>query len=161
RVLRAGRHPERLAHRAADGGGRPCERQRQGRPQGRDEGRGRWDQDVTDAVDGRRAPDGRRHHAHRSRRRRRAPAPVMTMARSAISRTSRLIPLGAALVAVAVFWIAAPHWLEPKFVNFATLADGSLSDTQSSAIDMVKELNGYLVSTTALLLGGLGWYLSQ
>ena len=83
------------------------------------------------------------------------------MVKPRISPTSRLIPLGAALVVVAAFWIAAPHWLEPRFVDLAKLADGSLTDSQSSAIDMVKELNGYLVSTTTLLLGGLGWYLSQ
>jgi hypothetical protein len=86
---------------------------------------------------------------------------MTSIAKRAMSPTSRLIPLAAAVALVAAFWYWAPHWIHFSFDDLKSPDGGSLTDTQSSAIDMVKELNNYLVSTTALLLGGLGWYLSQ
>ena len=54
------------------------------------------------------------------------------------------------------------HWLrEPDAVNLEGLANGALTDAQAQALDMVKELNAYLVSMVTLMFGGLGWYLSQ
>jgi hypothetical protein len=62
---------------------------------------------------------------------------------------------------MAVYALVAYFWWRPALVDLVPLKNGEVSDAQSQAIDMVKELNTYLVSTTTLLLGGLGWYLSQ
>ena len=60
------------------------------------------------------------------------------------------------LFAVIVQWLR-----EPDAVNFETLTQGTLTDAQAQTLDMVKELNAYLVSMVTLMFGGLGWYLSQ
>src|SRR5262245_34651192 len=78
-----------------------------------------------------------------------------------LSPSSRLIPLGIAIALMAAGALLAHVLRYPQFVDLVTLTNGAVSDAQSHALDMVKELNTYLVSTTTLLLGGLGWYLSQ
>ncbi|SRR6266542_3698315 len=78
-----------------------------------------------------------------------------------LARLSRVAPLGIAIILIGAFPLLAHRLKYPSFVDYATLHDGAVSDAQSHAVGMVKELNTYLVSTTTLLLGGLGWYLSQ
>ena len=77
------------------------------------------------------------------------------------SAASRLVPLGIAITLAIVFAVLANALQRPPFEDFVNLPNGAVSDAQSHALDMVKELNTYLVSTTTLLLGGLGWYLSH
>ena len=77
------------------------------------------------------------------------------------SPPSRLVPLGIAITAMAVYALLAQFVWRPTLVDLVALKDGEVSAAQSQTVDMVKELNTYLVSTTTLLLGGLGWYLSQ
>ncbi len=57
--------------------------------------------------------------------------------------------------------LSAHYWWRPSLVDLVELKNGDVSAAQSQALDMVKEFNTYLVSTTTLLLGGLGWYLSH
>jgi hypothetical protein len=77
------------------------------------------------------------------------------------SMPSRLVPLAVATAAMIGYALLAHYAWPPHFVNLTVLKDGDVTDAQSQAVDMIKELNGYLVSTTTLLLGGLGWYLSE
>jgi hypothetical protein len=77
------------------------------------------------------------------------------------STPSRLMPLGIAIILMSVYALLAHFAWRPSFVDLTQLKDGNVSAAQSQAVDMVKALNTYLVSTTTLLLGGLGWYLSQ
>ena len=69
------------------------------------------------------------------------PAPSHTAA-------SRLVPLGIAITLMAVFVVLANAFQRPSFEDFVNLPDGAVSDAQSHALDMVQELNTYLVSTT-------------
>jgi hypothetical protein len=78
-----------------------------------------------------------------------------------VSISSRLVPLGIAILLMTAYALLAYALRHPSFVDLVTLKDGAVSDAQSQAVDMVKELNTYLLSTTTLLLGGLGWYLSH
>jgi hypothetical protein len=78
-----------------------------------------------------------------------------------VSTSSRLVPLGIAIMLMTAYALLAHALRHPSFVDLVTLKDGAVSEAQLQAVDMVKELNTYLVSTTTLLLGGLGWYLSQ
>ena len=78
-----------------------------------------------------------------------------------LDKFPRLIPLLVALVAMSGYAIVAQWRWYPPLVDLTALANGAITEAQGQAVDMVKELNTYLVSTTTLLLGGLGWYLSQ
>jgi hypothetical protein len=73
----------------------------------------------------------------------------------------RVIPLLVALAAMSGYAFVAQWRWYPPLVDLTRLADGTITEAQGQAVDMVKELNTYLISTTTLLLGGLGWYLSQ
>jgi hypothetical protein len=75
--------------------------------------------------------------------------------------SSRLVPLAIAIILTVACAVVAHVLRYPSFVNIVTLTGGTVSDAQAQAVGMVKELNTYLVSTTTLLLGGLGWYFSQ
>ncbi|HKE88153.1 MAG TPA: hypothetical protein VKB50_30565 [Vicinamibacterales bacterium] len=83
------------------------------------------------------------------------------MAAQHVSRPSRLVPLAIAIILMCTYALLAFFVRQPTFVNLTPLENGELTAAQLQAIDVVKELNTYLVSTTTLLLGGLGWYLSQ
>jgi hypothetical protein len=74
---------------------------------------------------------------------------------------TRLVPLIMAAATTIVYALLAYYVWPPQFVNLTALKDGSVTAAQLQALTMIKELNSYLVSTTTLLLGGLGWYLSQ
>ncbi len=81
--------------------------------------------------------------------------------RQSESPPSRLVPLCIAVVLMVVYAVLAQFVWRPTLVDLVALKDGGVSAAQSQTVDMVKELNTYLISTTTLLLGGLGWYLSQ
>lgn len=66
-----------------------------------------------------------------------------------------------ALILVAGFSVAVSRWREPDFVNYQELNGGDLSEAQEQTLTMAKELNSYLISTTTLIFGALGWYLTQ
>ena len=80
---------------------------------------------------------------------------------TASQRFPRLVPRVIALVAMATYAGLAQWSWYPPLVDLTPLTNGAITDAQGQSVDMVKELNTYLVSTTTLLLGGLGWYLSQ
>lgn len=83
------------------------------------------------------------------------------MAAQRLSKSSRLVPLAIAIVLMFAYASVAFFVRQPSFVDLTPLRNGELTAAQLQTIDVVKELNTYLVSTTTLLLGGLGWYLSQ
>ena len=83
------------------------------------------------------------------------------MAGAQPASTRSTVPLGIAIALMAAYALLAHFVRHPSFVDLVTLKDGEVSASQSQAVDMVKELNTYLVSTVTLILGGLGWYLSQ
>ena len=77
------------------------------------------------------------------------------------ARQGRLLTLGIPLAVVLLFALVVPGLLEPSGPNLDTLVNGELPDAQTQTLDMVKELNAYLVSMVTLMFGALGWYLSQ
>ena len=78
-----------------------------------------------------------------------------------IRRDRRLLTFAGPAVLVLLFIVIVPRLLEPTGPNFDTLVNGQLTDAQTQTIEMVKELNAYLVSMVTLMFGGLGWYLTQ
>lgn len=76
-------------------------------------------------------------------------------------RARTVLTLVSPVVFLLLFAAVAPRLLEPTGPNLDTLVNGDLTDAQMQTLDMVKELNAYLVSMVTLMFGGLGWYLSQ
>jgi len=76
-------------------------------------------------------------------------------------RRDRLLALSIALVCVVLLIIVVSWWREPT-VNTRPLGEKhELTDAQGQTITVIKDLNGYLISMTTLMFGGLGWYLTQ
>lgn len=80
---------------------------------------------------------------------------------SPTARVRRVSALIVAVAAVIVLWRVAAWWREPKALLLPLGHDSAVADAQDKTIDMVKELNAYLISMTTLLFGGLGWYLTK
>lgn len=76
-------------------------------------------------------------------------------------RRERLLALAMALVSVALLVRLVAWWREPVVLPASLGEQHELTGAQQQTIDMVKELNGYLISMTTLMFGGLGWYLTQ
>ena len=74
-----------------------------------------------------------------------------------------LLPFLLAGYIVFMFSIFAPRVAPPHRpdLHLQALPQGMLTEAQTQTLDMVKELNAYLISMTTLMFGGLGWYLSQ
>ena len=66
-----------------------------------------------------------------------------------------------AFVAVWLLMSVATWWSEPAVVAVSLGDRHELTGAQEETIAMVKELNGYLISMTTLMFGGLGWYLTR
>ena len=73
----------------------------------------------------------------------------------------RLLPLLVAAYVVGAVAIVAPRITEPSGPMLAPVRDGALTPAQAYTLDIVKQLNSFLVSMTTLMFGSLGWYLSQ
>lgn len=76
-------------------------------------------------------------------------------------RDRRVLTIGIPFAVVVLFAVIVPWLLEPSGPNLDALVNGELTDAQTMTLDMVKELNAYLVSMVTLMFGALGWYLSQ
>ncbi len=87
---------------------------------------------------------------------------VWTLAsRLALGVGASLLPVLAAAALIGLFVWFVPRALEPAFTDYRSLDKGTLVDAQTQALAMVKELNSYLISLSTLIVGGVGWYLSQ
>ena len=73
----------------------------------------------------------------------------------------RLLPLLVAAYVVGAIAIVAPRIAEPNGPMLSPVRDGALTPAQAYTLDMVRQLNSFLVSMTTLMFGSLGWYLSQ
>jgi hypothetical protein len=73
----------------------------------------------------------------------------------------RLLSLGIAVVGIALLVAIVAWWREPTVVPVSLGETRELNEAQEQTIEMVKELNAYLISMTTLMFGGLGWYLTQ
>ena len=80
---------------------------------------------------------------------------------SSTAKARRLSALIVALAAVIVLYLVAAWWRDTKPLLVSLGQESNVTDAQDKTIDMVKELNGYLISMTTLLFGGLGWYLTK
>jgi hypothetical protein len=81
--------------------------------------------------------------------------------KSRFTPRQRLIALGIAVVCVALFVLIVSWWRDPTVRTDSLGEKHELSPAQEQTIAVVKELNGYLISMTTLMFGGLGWYLTQ
>jgi hypothetical protein len=73
----------------------------------------------------------------------------------------RLFSASIAFVCVALLVLIVSWWREPTVVTRSLGETHHLSEAEEQTIAMIKELNGYLISMTTLMFGGLGWYLTQ
>jgi hypothetical protein len=71
-----------------------------------------------------------------------------------------LLPVAVAVYVVGMFAFLVPMWLEPNGPALPALGAG-LTQAQQYTLDSVKQLNSFLISTTTLMFGWVGWYLSQ
>jgi len=75
----------------------------------------------------------------------------------------RFLPLLLAAYIVVMFCVIAQRVTKPERpdLHYQDVPQGALTEAQTQTLNMIKELNAYLISMTTLLFGGLGWYLSQ
>ena len=73
----------------------------------------------------------------------------------------RLVSLAIAVVSVALFTIIVAWRREPVVVPLSLGQSRELTEAQEQTIEMIKQLNGYLISLATLMFGGLGFYLTQ
>jgi hypothetical protein len=76
-------------------------------------------------------------------------------------RRGRVLSLMIAIISVALMSVVVSWWREPTVIVTSLGETRELTEAQEQTIDIVKELNGYLISLTTLMFGGLGWYLTQ
>jgi hypothetical protein len=80
---------------------------------------------------------------------------------TARGRRERVLSAAIALVSIVLLLTIVSWWREPLVVPASLGAEHELTEAQEQAIDMVKELNAYLISMTTLMFGALGWYLTH
>lgn len=81
--------------------------------------------------------------------------------RRTATRFAAIAPLLAAFLCVMIFAVAAPTLIGLGFVDYTYLDNGDLQAAQQHTLDWVKELNSYLISSSTLIIGGVGWYLTN
>ena len=71
-------------------------------------------------------------------------------------RRGRVLSLMIAIISVALMSVVVSWWREPTVIVTSLGETRELTEVQEQTIDIVKELNGYLISLTTLMFGGLG-----